>query len=364
MPLHRCSPNLGKLTFWAVGKAVGYRAEVCNYTKIDDEYAPDCKFIWLRGTAAFFSSLTAPIMYSITRNFGGGARAGILAASLFIFDGLNSEEGRLVLTDSQLIFWLAACLLVGQWWMRRWNSHVEALEEHEAREARLAARLRNRSGGSGSIVAAKGEYGSSDGSGSSSEDPQASSAAIARADVAELAPQQVDILEAQLEADPRFMTLPVRLAWMLLVGVACGNAVSVKYTGLATPAFLGMEAIFAFFVMKRAYPFPDLLGILGVGVTVFTFYFWAHFQLLPYTGDGDVFMFHEFQRTLIGNPHYDPYAPKPSFWWSYTYLVKDMIVSNANILEPHAWESVWWEWILNLRGVLYYSVDQGHTYSE
>lgn len=295
-------------------------------------------------------------MYSITRNFGGGARAGILAASLFIFDGLNSEEGRLVLTDSQLIFWLAACLLVGQWWMCRWNRHVEALEEHEAREGRLAARLRNRSSSAAAVAAAKVDAGG--------EDPQASSTALARQDVAELAPQAVELLEAQLEADPRYMTLAVRIAWILLVGVACGNAVSVKYTGLATPAFLGMEAIFAFLVMKRAYPFPDLLGILGVGVTVFTFYFWAHFQLLPYTGDGDVFMFHEFQRTLIGNPSYDPYAPKPSFWWSYTYLVKDMIVSNANILEPHAWESVWWEWILNLRGVLYYSVDQGHTYSE
>ncbi|RYY38594.1 hypothetical protein EON62_00340 [archaeon] len=42
----------------------------------------------------------------------------------------------------------------------------------------------------------------------------------------------------------------------------------------------------------------------------------------------------------------------------------DMVRSNAGIDVRHNWETVWWEWPLNLRGILYYSVDRGHTYTE
>jgi len=45
------------------------------------------------------------------------------------------------------------------------------------------------------------------------------------------------------------------------------------------------------------------------------------------------------------------------------WLQKEMVVSNSNILEPHTWQSTWDEWVFNLRGLLMYSVDQGHTYT-
>ena len=50
-----------------------------------------------RGTAAIFSTLTVPLMYYATRNFGGGVRGGILAALLLTFDMLAQIEGRLIL---------------------------------------------------------------------------------------------------------------------------------------------------------------------------------------------------------------------------------------------------------------------------
>ena len=37
--------------------------------------------------------------------------------------------------------------------------------------------------------------------------------------------------------------------------------------------------------------------------------------------------------------------------------------ANARINVRHAWETLWWEWILNLRGLLYYSKDAGHSYT-
>ena len=30
----------------------------------------------------------------------------------------------------------------------------------------------------------------------------------------------------------------------------------------------------------------------------------------------------------------------------------------------HPWETVWWEWMFNLRGLLYYSYDKANTYTQ
>lgn len=42
----------------------------------------------------------------------------------------------------------------------------------------------------------------------------------------------------------------------------------------------------------------------------------------------------------------------------------EMIRASARIEQRHHWDSVWWEWIFNLRGILYYSRDAGHTHQE
>lgn len=82
-----------------------------------------------------------------------------------------------------------------------------------------------------------------------------------------------------------------------------------------------------------------------------------------FAADGDAFMFIEFQRTIVGNGHYDPNAPRPPFWKTFTYLNAEMLRANAGIMQRHPWETVWYEWMLNLRGLLYYSYDQKHTYT-
>ena len=84
---------------------------------IQDQYAETCNFVPLRFTAATFGALTAPLFFLIMRAWGGSVRAAVFAACLFMFDNLNLIESRLILVDSQLIFWVAAALLVGlRWW--------------------------------------------------------------------------------------------------------------------------------------------------------------------------------------------------------------------------------------------------------
>ena len=86
-----------------------------------------------------FGSATAPVMYGIVRGFGGGIWAGVLGAMLLTFDNLNLGEARLVLIDSQLIFWCALTLFTAQrWWARlatdynarkKWNTtHADDVE--------------------------------------------------------------------------------------------------------------------------------------------------------------------------------------------------------------------------------------------
>ena len=40
-----------------------------------------------------------------------------------------------------------------------------------------------------------------------------------------------------------------------------------------------------------------------------------------------------FQKTIIGNPHYDALAPRPSFWHSFVYLNSEMLRANAGITQ-------------------------------
>jgi dolichyl-phosphate-mannose-protein mannosyltransferase len=282
-------PPLGKLVLYWVSRLVGYDASVCSYVNIDDVYAPTCKFIYLRATSAAFGAVTVPLVYLITRNFGGSMHAGIFSALLLCFDGLNSGESRLILIDAQVIFWCAMALWIAQIWWRRWDAHVEAEDVYEKELAKLTL---------------------------PADAPK-------HIDPVEYRKQSAPLRLAawqKFDADPRRLKVSTRIAWALIVGLACGNAVSVKFTGLATPGLIAVESMFALFVLKRAYPFPDLLLVLATSLSIFSAYYYIHFWLLPLTGDGDEFMLPEFKRTLIGHRDYDPNAEKPPFWDSLVYV--------------------------------------------
>ncbi len=211
-------PPLGKLTLYFAGKLFGYDHTVCSYNSISDAYLPACKFWVLRSTAALFGSATAPLMYGITRGFGGGIWAGVLTSCLFIFDNLNLTEARLVLIDSQLIFWCAATLWTAQrWW------------------ARLAGDMAAREAGAS-------------------------------------------------EGDARLVTGEERNLWCVAMGVVVSSAISIKWTGLATPGMVAVESFFAFFFLRRPAYLADLLKILVVTLALYFLWFYIHFKLLPLSG--------------------------------------------------------------------------------
>lgn len=163
----------------------------------------------------------------------------------------------------------------------------------------------------------------------------------------------------------RMWARPVGKRWPLVISVALSGAaaISVKWTALATPALVAIVSLIGTPFPPRRLSFAEM----GVAATVaFSFYialFWLHFNLLPKTGEGAPFMYAAFRQHLIGDKLYNPNTPRPSFWRSFYYLNKTMYYANKGITQRHRWESKWWQWIINQRGLLYFShmsdVDEG-----
>jgi dolichyl-phosphate-mannose-protein mannosyltransferase len=146
-----------------------------------------------------------------------------------------------------------------------------------------------------------------------------------------------------------------RAKYLVLTAVFGTFALSVKWTSLATPALIAIVSL-----IGAPFPREGRLDVAEMGVAgflticIYTLYFYIHFALLPYSGQGDKFMTDEFQRTLIGSPTYDAAAPRPSFLRNIFYLNARMLSASASIKTRHAWESKWYSWIASWRGVLYF----------
>lgn len=314
-------PPLGKLTFWFFGKLMGYDPSKCEYVDLNRPYGPECKYYLLRGVAASFSTLTLPLMFYCARNFGSSVKFAFLAAMLVCFDMLNLGEGRLILMDSQLIFWLMATLYAGQEWWRRLNAHELWLAANNAKGALP---------------------------------PSALSSALRPL------PQ------------PQRLTLIQRYLWAVVVGICCGNAINVKMTGLVTPAVIALESFWGIWFLLKPIGFLELLTTLASSILTYSAWFGVSFWLFVNSGPNKVeqeFMTPLFQATLVNSDNYDPtgnalreWRAKEGFWWTMITHNARMIKHNANILAPHPWQTTWYEWVLNLRGVAYYGKDEAHRY--
>ena len=385
-------PPLGKYGLLLVSWLVGYDADVCDYTNIADVYDERCKFLPLRLTAASFGVATVPLVWLITRMLGGGRWAGMMAGVMYALDGLNTIESRLILTDSQLVFWILACALVGLLYIQRRRAHYAAtvLGRLQIAARRMAA---DKSDGAPALhahdwlakLAAEAGLQVADAGGEGGllpQEPPSYGTTKARTEeqhrmdghlLAELDAQQhnprglwITVPGAESRGtpgsvigpvQPRLMSQQTNILWLIGVGLACGAAVSVKWTGLAAPGMLALECWFALFFLPQAAHLPDMLVMLGSAFVFYVLNYAVHFALLPNTGDGDAFMSVEFQRTRINSTSYDPAAPAVPFWTIFWQLAKTMLTGNAGIDVRHHWESVWTQWLVNARGVLYYSKD-------
>jgi dolichyl-phosphate-mannose--protein O-mannosyl transferase len=270
-------PPLGKLTLAVVGHLAGYRpVQGFGYEEIGKDYG-SVLYYPLREVAAVYGTATVPLIYATSRQMGVSWVGSLLAACLYCFDNLNVVESRLILMDSQIMFFLVLSLLCA---LRLWKT-------------------------------------------------------------------------------PRNTTQ--RMVWLTLTGAVCGLSMSIKWTALATPALIAVISFFGLHFLNQPLSVFECAWAGVTGFAVYAFFFWVHFQIVIKNGPGALFFPDKLHRTLLGHEVYDPSAAKPGFWWLFWYTNKTMLNANASIATRHHWESYWYWWVVNWRGLLYYNREDPAT---
>lgn len=146
-----------------------------------------------------------------------------------------------------------------------------------------------------------------------------------------------------------------RYVWLVIAGLASGASISVKWTGLATPGLIAIVSFFGLHFLAEPLSLLEC-GIAGAsGLGLYAALFWLYLKVLIKSGPGDAFMPMDFQRTLIGSQHYDAAAPGMGFLRTFIEINRVMFTSNRDIVDDHNWASKWWQWVINARGILYYT---------
>eukprot|EP00871_Galdieria_phlegrea_P005569 jgi/Galph1/6012/GphlegSOOS_G4658.1 len=146
-----------------------------------------------------------------------------------------------------------------------------------------------------------------------------------------------------------------RFIWLIATAIFAACTVSIKWTGLATAGVIAVVSFCGVYPLSQPLYLWECAVAVIVGLVTYMIPFYVHFKMLPLSGSGDGFMKEEFQKALKGNPLYEVGSISPPFIENFIYLNKEMLRANNAITERHPWESKWYEWPLNLRGLLYFS---------
>ncbi|KAI0566918.1 Dolichyl-phosphate-mannose--protein mannosyltransferase family GT39 [Gracilaria domingensis] len=146
-----------------------------------------------------------------------------------------------------------------------------------------------------------------------------------------------------------------RTRWVVATALSGTAALSVKWTALVTPGLVAIVSLTARPFTKRRLAPKHILLAACITLSIYISLFWLHFRILIFSGAGDAFMKRSFRRTLINGTHYDPNAKPDGFVRNFVYLNHQMYKANKGIKVRHPWESRWWQWVINMRGLLYYN---------
>lgn len=271
-------PPLGKLTLAFFGWLLGYRpVDGFDYDEIGKDYG-SVLYYPLREVAAIFGTATVPLVYATSRELGVSWVGSLAAAVLYCFDNLNIIESRLILMDSQIMFYLVLSLYCA---LRLWKTEPSSW---------------------------------------------------------------------------------ARFQWLTLTGLVCGLSISIKWTALATPAMIAIVSFFGLHFLPEPLTLAECMWAGFSGLSLYVLFFFVQMKVLVKSGPGLPFFSDEMKKTFAGAADYDPHAKRPHFFRLLWEMNKTMLISNANITTRHNWESYWYQWIVNWRGLLYYNKEEQSTH--
>ncbi|KZT09944.1 glycosyltransferase family 39 protein [Laetiporus sulphureus 93-53] len=103
-------PPLAKMLFGLAGWFVGYDGHFL-FENIGDSYTENhVPYVGMRALPAFLSSVTVPIVYAIMKECGYSTIVATFSACLILFDNAHVAQGRLILLDAILIFFMSLTL--------------------------------------------------------------------------------------------------------------------------------------------------------------------------------------------------------------------------------------------------------------
>ncbi|PCH44324.1 glycosyltransferase family 39 protein [Wolfiporia cocos MD-104 SS10] len=103
-------PPLAKMLFGLAGWFVGYDGHFL-FDNIGDSYTENhVPYVGMRALPAFLSSMTVPIVYGIMKECGYSTIVAAFSAIIVLLDNAHVAQGRLILLDATLIFFMAMTL--------------------------------------------------------------------------------------------------------------------------------------------------------------------------------------------------------------------------------------------------------------
>ena len=153
------------------------------------------------------------------------------------------------------------------------------------------------------------------------------------------------------------------IIWLFLTSISMGLAVSVKFTALGIVGAIGFHQCIILLnrikrnIHEQFFDFAIRLSLLLLPMFfLFIIFFIIHMELLPFSGDGDLFMSKQFRARLVhedGTLNGYPGTAK-SLFPSIIELISTMHRVNVELTATHPFSSLWNEWIVNQGRILLY----------
>lgn len=148
-----------------------------------------------------------------------------------------------------------------------------------------------------------------------------------------------------------------RVLFLFLTAFSTACAMGVKWTAGVTPFLIAVTCFFGIWHLKKPLPLYECLfaGVVGFGFYVIPWYIFLKVATHS-TSDGASRMTYRFRSTLQGNETHFPYTPSNmTFFERFQELHIRQFVANKKIKTRHKYESRWYEWPLNIRGIFFYA---------
>lgn len=152
-------------------------------------------------------------------------------------------------------------------------------------------------------------------------------------------------------------------SYLIATALSCAAAMSVKWTAGATPFLIAITCFFGVWSLSRPLRTADCVLAAIVGLAMYTIPWYILLRVATHSTPSATRMSDRFRTTLHGNAsmRFDP-----NHQMSFAQRVKELhirqFVANKMVKTRHAYESKWYEWPLNIRGIFFFAVKaNGYT---